>query len=167
MTRLEVVTETLRHALNVLAIAQPNWLFTYTADEWVDRYNLRVSEYRLPKGQAKRQTWAEQVGNDGKTLLEALFITEAPPELRNLPAVETLRQVWIQNFYVAQGKLLWRDNNMVPPAKLYIGSPMILTLASQLSAKRIESAIQSTSPRRMARSNQILLSTSKQQTLLC
>lgn len=123
MTRLEVVTETLRYARNTLATAYPDWLRAHTTAEWVEHYGLRASEYRLPKSQTKRQAWAEQVGNDGKEVLEALFSTQALPELRNLPAVETLRQVWIQNFFSVEGKLLWRENEMVPPAKYYISSP--------------------------------------------
>ena len=54
MTRLEVVTETVRHALNVLAAAVPDWLRAHTTADWVDRYGLRASEFRLPKSQAKR-----------------------------------------------------------------------------------------------------------------
>ena len=53
-TRLEVVIETLRHALNVLADVAPDWLRTHTSADWVDRYGLRANEYRLPKSDAKR-----------------------------------------------------------------------------------------------------------------
>lgn len=123
MIRLEVVTETVRHALNVLARVEPDWLRAHTTAEWVDRYGLRASEFRLPKSQAKRVAWAEQVGADGKTLLEALLTRQAPSDLRTLPAVETLRQVGIQNFLVVDDKLRWRENEMLPPAGRYIGSP--------------------------------------------
>ena len=37
MSRLEVVGETLRHALNVLATTAPDWLRTHTTPAWVDR----------------------------------------------------------------------------------------------------------------------------------
>jgi transposase len=37
MTRLETVTETLRHVLNVLAPLVPNWLRSQTTPDWVDR----------------------------------------------------------------------------------------------------------------------------------
>lgn len=40
-----------------------------------------------------------------------------------IPAVETLRQVWLQNFEVSDGQLKWRENKHTPPAGLYIGSP--------------------------------------------
>jgi transposase len=123
MTRLEVVTETIRHALNVLATTIPDWLRAHTTPDWVDRYGLRASEFRLPRSQAKRQAWAEQIGADGKTLLSAVSTDTAPSDLRSLPAVEILRQVWIQNFMVADAKLIWRENDNTAPTSRYIGSP--------------------------------------------
>jgi hypothetical protein len=89
-TRVETVTETLRHALNILATRAPDWLRSHTAPEWVERYCLRASEYRLPKSQAERQAWAEQVGHDGQDLLTALYREPTPSDLRSLRAVETL-----------------------------------------------------------------------------
>jgi hypothetical protein len=62
MTRLETVTETMRHTLNVLAPLAPDWLRNHTTPDWVDRYGLRASEYRLPKGEANRRLWAQQIG---------------------------------------------------------------------------------------------------------
>ena len=123
MTRLEVVTETVRHALNVLATTVPDWLRAHTTPDWVDRYGLRASEFRLPKSQAKRQAWAEQIGADGKTRLTAVFAGAAPSDLCTLPAVEILRQVWIQTFMVADTKLIWRENENTPPTGRYRASP--------------------------------------------
>jgi hypothetical protein len=60
LARQEAVTETLRHALNILATVAPAWRRVHTTPDWVDRYGLRASEYRLPKGQAKRLVWATQ-----------------------------------------------------------------------------------------------------------
>src|SRR5215204_6278820 len=87
LTRLECVTETLRHALNELAPAAPQWLQSQTTAEWVARYGGRASEYRFPKGEAKRLLWAEQVGRDGWTLLEAVYAAAAPAALREVAAV--------------------------------------------------------------------------------
>lgn len=123
MNRLECVTETLGHALNVLATSAPQWLCTHTTPEWVERYGLRASEYRLPKGDAKRLKWAEQVGRDGMALLDALYSAQAPTSLWELEAVHILRQVWLQNFWVNEGQLQWRDNDNTPPSGKYINSP--------------------------------------------
>ena len=123
LSRIDVVTETLGHALNDLATLVPGWLRSQVPAEWVERYAVRPSEYRLPKGEAKRIAWAEQTGADGMTLLTALHANSAPPDLRTLPAVETLRQVWVQNFMVKEGRVVWRENNNAPPCGRYIGSP--------------------------------------------
>lgn len=123
MTRLEVVTETLRHALNRLATQDPDWLRAHTTAEWVDRYGLRASEYRLPKGQEKRLAWAEQVGRDGHALLTAVYAEPDTNMLRTEPAVETLRLVWLQNFVTVDETLCWRTNDDTPPTGQFIGSP--------------------------------------------
>ena len=94
MARIETVTETLRHALNVLANEDPRWLRAHARPEWLDRYGPRASEYRLPKSKAKREAQALETDADGIALLEVVYAAGAPPELRSLPAVEVLRRVW-------------------------------------------------------------------------
>jgi transposase len=127
MNRLEAVTEPLRAALNVLATTTPAWRRERTTPEWVDRDGLRASEFRLPKGEAARTAWATITGGDGMALLAAVAAEGTPRELRELAAVETLRQVWVQNFVVehapAGSRLVWRANDNVPPSGRYIGSP--------------------------------------------
>jgi transposase len=123
LTRLEVVTESLRHALLVLAAEAPEWLRTQLTTTWVERYEARASEYRLPKSEAKRLAWAHQVGMDGMALLSAIYADATPSALRSLPAIEILRQVWIQNYTLLGGQLAYRDNNNLPPAGRYISSP--------------------------------------------
>jgi len=107
----------------VLATLAPDWPRSQTTPAWVDRYGLRASEYRLPKGQAKRRAWAEQIRTDGVALLTAAYTDSALPEVRTLPAIEILRQVWVQNFMVTDGQVAWRDNDNMPPTGQYIGSP--------------------------------------------
>ena len=43
--------------------------------------------------------------------------------LRELPAVQIFRRVWVQNFYWEEDQLRWRDANNVPPAGQCIDSP--------------------------------------------
>lgn len=123
LSRLEGVTETVRHALNSLTSIDPDWVLRHTDATWVDRYGARAREYRLPKAQAKRRAWALQIGNDGRTLMTALDVDTTSLELRTLPAVETLRQVWEQNFRWVDGQVQWREHADVPPAGQYINSP--------------------------------------------
>ena len=127
MSRLEVVGETLRHTLNVLATTAPDWLRAHTTPAWVDRYGLRASEFRLPKSEAGRRAWAVHTGVDGFMLLALAKADGAPPALRGAAVLETLRQVWVQNFLVEHGpegpRVDWRANDQVPPSGRYIGSP--------------------------------------------
>jgi transposase len=95
--RLVCVGETLRHALNCLAILAPEWLLAHSQPEWVDRYGVRLEDSRLPSGEEDRQTWARSGGQDGAILLQALFEPGAPAWLAEVPAVELLRRVWVQN----------------------------------------------------------------------
>ncbi len=123
LNRLEVVGETVRHALNALAVAAPDWLRPRLVPEWADRYGSRVEDYRLPSGQAERTVLAEQVGRDGTALLTAVYAPATPTWLRVLPAVETLRQVWVQQYTVTDGHVRWRSAADLPPASIFISSP--------------------------------------------
>jgi transposase len=97
LNRVEVVGETLRHALDSLAVAAPDWLRTHARPEWGERYGRRIEDADLPKGQTAREAFAAQVGGDGDALLTAAYAPDAPL-LREVPAVETLRRVWVQQF---------------------------------------------------------------------
>lgn len=124
LNRLEGVGETLRAALNVLAVAHPEWLRAQAPPEWVERYGKRVDDYHLPKGEAERRTYAERIGRDGYTLLDLLCAPDAPTGLRMLPAVEVLRRVWVQQFYRESEQVRWRGaEEGIPPASLFINSP--------------------------------------------
>jgi len=98
LNRLECVGETMRHALNTLAVAAPAWLVAQSYAEWVGRYGPRLEDYRLPEHQADCDTYAEIIGADGLLLLRAIYAPTALIWLRELRAVQTLRQVWVQNY---------------------------------------------------------------------
>jgi transposase len=123
LNRLENAGETLRHALNVVAEAAPEWLRAKMQPEWADRYGKRFENYRLPRQEAERKALALVVGADGLCLLGCLFAADAPVTLRQLPAVEILRQVWVQQFVIEEGQLRWREANELAPASILINSP--------------------------------------------
>lgn len=123
LNRLECVGETMRHTLNTLAVVAPDWLKAWVPPEWVDRYARRFEQYRLPDSKAKRQALAETIGADGSRLLEAIYAPAAPSWLRHVPAVETLRQVWVQQYEVHEAQIRWRTAGNLPPARLMIQSP--------------------------------------------
>ena len=125
LNRLETVGETLRHALNTLASVQPDWLQPRIDPTWLERYGPRVDEYRFPKGAVERQALAAQIGTDGVRLYQAATASDAPVWLREVPAVETLRAVWLQQFYAPDeaGRVRWRGQDDAPPAAVLINSP--------------------------------------------
>lgn len=53
LNRLELVGETLHHALNFLAEAAPTWLISRVPLEWVQHYGLRFDNTRLPDAEAE------------------------------------------------------------------------------------------------------------------
>jgi transposase len=65
MNRVECVAETLRAALNSLAVVVPDWLRGRVPADWDERYGARTEEYRFPKDATKRQALTEQSGADG------------------------------------------------------------------------------------------------------
>lgn len=123
LNRIETVGETLRMALNAVAAAAPGWLRAVAPPEWFDRYGRRVEEERLPKGLAARYAYAATIGADGAFLFAALSAPEAPAWLRQIPAVEVLRQVWLQQYMTERGRLRWRTAEELPPAGRRIESP--------------------------------------------
>jgi transposase len=55
LNRLLCAQETLRHALNVLAVAAPEWLLANSHSTWLERYGRRCDESRIPAGQEQRR----------------------------------------------------------------------------------------------------------------
>ncbi len=123
LSRLECVSETLRAALNAVALAAPDWLRQHTPTDWFTRYGHRIEEYRLPKGKEDRQAYGETVGVDGMALLTALFAPTAPPTLRFLPAVEVLRRMWLYQYVVWEEQVRLRDPKEMPPTAMRMDSP--------------------------------------------
>lgn len=124
--RLELVGETLHHTLNVLAEVAPNWLQQQITPDWFKLYGQRIDNARLPNEEAERTELALVIGHDGYHLLAQVY---AAPEqlayLRHLPAVETLRQIWIQQYCWQDGQLEWhqRHKHGMLPAAITIISP--------------------------------------------
>ena len=123
LNRLELVSEAMRHALDSLAVAHPAWLQRQVQAGWAERYARRAEAARLPKSKEGREERALTIGRDGAALLAALHAEGAPGWLRELPAVETLRRVWVQNYQIADEKLRWRGADDIPRAATFISSP--------------------------------------------
>ena len=124
-TRLECAIEALHQALNSLAVAAPDWLRDHSPSEWLDRYGRRPDESRLPTAQEDRLAFACQVGADGHSLLAAASGPGSPAWLAEVPAVEVLRRVWLQQFTIEAGRVRWRTEEVgIPAASRFISSPL-------------------------------------------
>jgi transposase len=129
LNRLELAGETVRAALEALAAAAPDWLATVIGASWQKTYGQRIDQIRLPATEAKRAALAVAYGQDGYRLLEAVRAPGAPDWLAGLPAVATLRAVWIQQYYRVIDehgeKVIRREakEHGLPPGRALIVSP--------------------------------------------
>ena len=124
LNRLEYVDETLRAALNALAVAHPNWLSSVVTPDWFDRYSKPVEESRLPRGTEARNDYAAIIGQDGMKILEAIYDDATTPQwLREIPIIETLRIAWVHQYWIDNGQLHWRSHKDLPPAGSRSNSP--------------------------------------------
>src|SRR5690349_14044832 len=111
----------MRHVLDSLAVVAPVWLAAVAAPAWAERYARRAEEGRLPPGKDARAALALTIGADGYALFAALDAPDTPSWLREVPAVETLRRVWLQNFYQQHDVLQWRTEELgIPSASLFV-----------------------------------------------
>ena len=126
LNRLDLVGETLRHALEALAVAAPEWLRAQAPAEWYDRYGSRIETGRRTLTAVQRDALAATIGADGLRLLRAVGDPAAPAWLRELPAVQALRQVWVQHYHALDdpraGPRL-REARDQPPKSLALQSP--------------------------------------------
>ncbi len=121
LNRLQCVIETLRHTLNVLALVEPQWLRSISQADWVERYAPRVLDVKVLIGADQRKQFAEVIGRDGCQLLEAIDSPNAPPWLKEVPALDTLRRGWLQQYYLDSEGIHWRTpKEGTPPASRFI-----------------------------------------------
>src|SRR6266508_3621099 len=77
-TGCKQVIETLRAALEALAVVAPAWLGGLVSRDWARRYGQRGDDWRLPTSEQARVERAVAVGRDGYLLLEAVYAPDAP-----------------------------------------------------------------------------------------
>ena len=95
LNRLELAGESVRACVEAIAVAAPDWLPTVTdVADWGRRYGARVDTWRLPTSKTKRAELMVAYGTDAVALLRAVYDADAPPWLRELPAVDVLRRCW-------------------------------------------------------------------------
>jgi transposase len=82
-----------------------------------------MDNYRLPKADSARTTLATVIGQDGRALLAWIDDPTAPAFLRTIPAVQTLRQVWQEQYTEPPDLPVLRPVTTLPPSSQQIASP--------------------------------------------
>ena len=104
LNRMELVGETMRATLNMLANVAPDWLREQVPIAWYERYN-------------------KHIGQDGASLLKAIDETETLPWLKQLPCVDILRTVWQQQYSHRDGQWTLRSVAELDAAGERINTP--------------------------------------------
>lgn len=131
LNRLELAGESVRAALEAVAVVAPDWLAAVIdVAGWGRRYGARIDTWRLPTSTTKRAELVAGYGTDALVLLRAVGDSAAPPWLRELPAVDVLRRVLVQNYLVttdAAGREVIRareaEQDGLPPGRTRLTSP--------------------------------------------
>ena len=70
LTRLEHLEETLKSALNALALEAPAWLEEILTPDWYERYGQKVDYSKKARTLVEKDIQAVTIGKDGFYLLE-------------------------------------------------------------------------------------------------
>ena len=131
LNRIELAGESVRACVEAIAAAAPDWLAAVIdVADWGRRYGARVDSWRLPSSAAKRAELVAAYGADAAALLRAVYDPGAPAWLAELPAVEVLRVMLVQNYVItsdAAGREVIRarkaDTDGLPPCRARLTSP--------------------------------------------
>jgi hypothetical protein len=103
LNRVELVSETLRAALEGIAAADERWPASLITQGWAERYGRPARYDRLPKTKDELAAYVLEVGEDGMRLLRNVYQHDAPTRLHELRQVQMLRQVWIRSPWCCGG----------------------------------------------------------------
>ncbi|MEV1070255.1 IS1182 family transposase [Streptomyces sp. NPDC050263] len=130
LNRLELAGESVRAALEALAVAAPVWLAgQIDVTEFAERYGPRIDGWKMPPSQARRDRLAQVFGQDAFALCQAAWAADAPVWVREIEAVALLRQVLVQTCTIrsdARGGQVIKKRDAddgVPPGQLRLASP--------------------------------------------
>jgi transposase len=131
LNRLELAGESVRAALEALAVAAPAWLAAQIdVPEFANRYGPRVNGWTMPSSKSKRDRLALVFAQDGYALCRAAWAPGTPAWIREIEAVQLLRQVLVQTYCLrtdSRGQEVIKkrdaDDEGVPPGQLRLASP--------------------------------------------
>ncbi|WP_225900165.1 MULTISPECIES: hypothetical protein [unclassified Streptomyces] len=124
LTRLELITEAVRAALEEVAGTSPHLLDELVDEDWGLRYGRPV---RLGKNPTRPKTRILATGNDAVRVLEHLYRHGTDHTFG--PRIQALRQIMVQNYHHdGAGHLRWRTAETegdpgLPPSSLAVVSP--------------------------------------------
>jgi hypothetical protein len=99
LNRLELAGESVRAALEALTAAHPDWVAQrICVPDFARRYGTPMTSWRPPASRAKQDELAIAYARDGYALLEAVYDSSSPAWLREIPAIDVLRRVLVQNY---------------------------------------------------------------------
>ncbi|KUM96020.1 transposase [Streptomyces yokosukanensis] len=127
LTRLELVTEAMRAALEELARQVPQELVGLVTEEWGTRYGRAA---RLGKNPTRPKTRIKNTGDDVYLLLR--YVRTYLRTQWQGPQIQALRQVFLQNYWIDErARVRWREPGDgeagLPPSSIAIVSPYDLT----------------------------------------
>jgi transposase len=133
LNRLELAGESVRAALEALTAAHPDWTAQLLdVSGWARRYGTPLTDWHLPVSKKKQDELAVTYAKDGYALLEAVYDKASPAWLAELPAVDVLRRVLLQNYTRVAGadgtEVIKRrekapEGDGLPPGRRRIASP--------------------------------------------
>jgi transposase len=134
VNRLELAGESVRAAVEALSAAAPGWLAqVIDVPGWSRRYGRRIDSWKMPASKTKQDALTLGYGRDGFALLSAVYAPGQPAWLRELPAVQVLRQVLVQNYtrttarggreVVKRREKTDEGGDGLPPASIRLTSP--------------------------------------------
>jgi transposase len=108
LKRIELCVETMRTVIKELLHRASDWTRATLPAAWEERYAKRCKAERI--NDEERAKLAVQVGDDGQWLLNRLEQDDAA-DLRELRAVETLRDVWAVHYERGLGEhMRWTEH---------------------------------------------------------
>src|SRR5487761_644032 len=133
LNRLELAGESVRAAVEALAAAHPGWVAgVLDVPGWTAKYGTPVTDWHPPASKKKQDELAVTYAKDGYALLRAVYDRRSPAWLAEIPAVETLRRVLVQNYTLvihADGREVVKrrekqpEGDGLPPGRSRIASP--------------------------------------------
>ncbi len=132
LNRLELAGESVRAAIEALTAGHPDWVAArICVHDWARRYGTPMTSWRPPQSEARRDELAIAYARDGYALLDAVYDPSSPGWLRELPAVDVLRRVLLQNYTrtITGGREVIKrrekapEGDGLPPGHARIASP--------------------------------------------